>query len=120
MARVTIEVTQQDIASGVRGSSEFCPITIAIRRQLGSNLWASNMNRGAALISLEGPSRQGRPICDLPVECTHFMDDFQDRLTVRPFAFTFEFRVRRLLGRTSASTLALAWEAASDEGQAVS
>lgn len=82
MKTVQIDVTEADIASGIRGICRLCPIAHAMVRTLGdgeavigNTRWLWNGHRG-----------------DLPNSVTRFIERFDDfgAHFVKPFSFTVE------------------------------
>jgi hypothetical protein len=78
--RRRINVTDEDISNGVPGQSWFCPIALAIRRELG--LVAGEVAAyGSCCRVLKDDTIQ------LPSEAGDFINCFDEGLPVGPFAF---------------------------------
>lgn len=79
----TINVTQDDIDHGVRGSSEFCPIARAIKREFPVWTYCSVGNSYLS-IARSDDERGWR----LPAEAQRFILDFDTNFhKVHPFSF---------------------------------
>lgn len=80
---VRIDVTAEDIAHGVRGECDSCPIALAIERTLGVVPLVNRFD-----VALDGCDDDNA--IDLPSEATFFIEDFDMGLTPEPFAFDLE------------------------------
>lgn len=78
MSQFTVRVSQQDIADGIRGDVDRCPVAIAARRVFGEPI-------GVTATLLEGFST---PELTLPAEARAFVRNFEHSLPVSPFTFT--------------------------------
>ena len=91
---VVVEVTAEDIASGVAQKCEHCPIAIALRRAAGSarayvdgsDIFVSPVFDG------DEPSDIWNEAGECPQSVTEFVNAFDDGKPVKPFTFTVELR----------------------------
>lgn len=85
-----IEVTQEDINRGCRGSLSNCPIARAVHRKIGAVWWGAHIEVGKNIL-LRGGSLHSRPtaIYNLPNEALEFIDTFDKGgpEAVEPFSF---------------------------------
>lgn len=77
MAKVLIEVTQEDIKKGERGMARCCPIALAVRRALGVE----------QVVVFTKVDVKGKFIIDSPPKVLRWACDFDDCLPVSPFSF---------------------------------
>ena len=80
-----IQVTQQHIDSGVRGSCTSDPIALALREAGFPNVWV-----GVHYIDLEGRAGGDAGI-RMPDEAYEFLKLFDNGLPCEPFEFDLEF-----------------------------
>lgn len=85
-----IEVTQEDINRGCRGSLSNCLIARAVHRRIGDVWWGVHIEVGKNIL-LRGEPRYSRPtaIYNLPNEALEFIDAFDKGgpEAVEPFSF---------------------------------
>jgi hypothetical protein len=75
--RITIDVTADDIANGVRGRCSTCPVALAVRRVPGLEKW-----------EVGGMSAfYGASSFPLPCAASRFIMDFDGGRPVEPFSF---------------------------------
>ncbi len=83
MRKIRLRITQRDIDNGRRMSVGFCPIALSLKRRgfheagVGGNIW------------FPASSRECFP---LSVQAMNFVDDFDNRLKVKPLWLTLEYR----------------------------
>jgi hypothetical protein len=80
--KIRVNVTQQDIEQGWRGSSQACPVARALRRQDELRRWWV----GPDYIISELGSREA----NLPPEARVFISAFDHGYPVAPFSFDLE------------------------------
>lgn len=85
---VRIEVTQEDIDAGVKGSCSQCPIGRAFERALGPGFGIQYGSQGVNLLHSDSVYKQATLATALPRECRNFVMDFDAGLMVRPFNFS--------------------------------
>lgn len=78
--RIHVEVTQQDIATGIRGSVCSCPIALSLKRQLNTS---TVIVREVSILVID---KYYAP----PLEAAEFMGRFDNKLSVEPFSFDME------------------------------
>ncbi len=83
MIQTSIEVTQEDIANGIRHSSCKCPIALAVNRAL-----RAGVNVGNDSFVLYRPSRISTIF--LPENASSFIKKFDAGSSVEPFKFSVE------------------------------
>ncbi len=82
----TIEVTQDDIDHGTRGSCNTCPVARAIKRATGFHNLVSARN-----VLAYNRERSTRPTAvNLPIEALRFINDFDCHHPVQPFSFELD------------------------------
>jgi hypothetical protein len=82
-----IEVTQEDIDKGVRGTTCLCPVALAIRRSLKVPL-ACHMNKSIRITKPEYPPEVYK--ARSPVSVLDFVHGFDNYLEVKPFTFELD------------------------------
>lgn len=81
---ITIQVTEQDISTGLAGDCEECPIALAIYRALSD----AGVRVGTAGVTLY---REGtNAMLALPEAATRFIDGFDHDEAVEPFEFDLD------------------------------
>lgn len=80
-----IEVTQEDIAAGIRGDSCKCPVALAIKRALGERYFVAVNNQGILVSNQDG----GR-ILRIPPRVNMFVRVFDFGMTPIPISFELE------------------------------
>jgi len=81
---ITLEVTQEDIAAGVKQNCYECPISKALTRMGYSNVLTSTLG-------ILGTINDIRYRCRIPPEALVFIGDFDKGKTVSPFTFNIDF-----------------------------
>lgn len=82
--KLTVEVTQEDIRTGIRCKIEECPIALAVRR-LGYN---AQVGRTHCFLVENGRDKY---VARLPDEAFSFRSEFDRGVLVDPLIFELEF-----------------------------
>jgi len=87
---VTIHVTSHDIARGVLGDPDLCPVALSLRRAI-SNRWSAAVERHDVILLRHGDDRPLPPL-RLPPAAAHFADQFDHggHDAVGPMRFVIE------------------------------
>lgn len=86
--RLEVEVTQEDVDGGTPAAECCCPVSLALRRALGCDVWVGQHQWGT-LLSKRWPLY----VAPLPVAAQRFIKEFDNQETrgeVAPFRFTVE------------------------------
>lgn len=83
MPRVRIEVTENDIRHGIRGSVNHCPVALAVRRE------GYDASVGVSLVSIYQGSRVVAH-AELPPEVRRWVRDYDWKQPVGPISFDLE------------------------------
>jgi hypothetical protein len=85
---VTISVTQEDIADGIKGNSEKCPIGLAMMRQgVATGTGGKSLTIGAG-VSIDRENK---------AKVFEFMEKFDKGKVVTPFEFTMRTETKPTL-----------------------
>lgn len=98
MTAVRIEVTEQDIADGIAGQCDRCPIAIAIARACAAD---TSVRVGPALAGISAARMFGTAFVKLPESAQDFIFRFDAARPVEPFSFTLDIPAGLLEGATS-------------------
>ncbi len=83
--KVKVTVTEQHIKRGKKSNTNFCPIALALKGQLGLRSVVVDGDVVEFGVDKEG---DGGFSINLPVEAQEFVRAFDDGETVKPFSFT--------------------------------
>ena len=92
---LTISVTQRDIDKGVRSDCAFCPIALAMRRELRRQGFVNNRVHVGGTLHVT-TRRAGKVVggYHLPQQAANFMGSFDNAIVVNPITFTTGLRPR--------------------------
>lgn len=81
---MTIRITQEDIAAGVKGNCNTCPAALALQRHgfTGWEVWSGEFRRVGA-----SPRSKG---VKMSLELADWIDNFDSEQPVAPMEFEFE------------------------------
>lgn len=88
MALVKIEVTEEDIAKGVKWNPVRCPVAKGIRRVLGKGKKLEVDGYSLSITSRNGETDE----VDLPKKVHKFVDRFDDGRKVKPISFCLRMK----------------------------
>lgn len=81
---MTINVTEDNIRLGERGSHFYCPIALAVQRDFVGCYHAAVGAKDVMVFLMNDLGQR----FDLPSEATQFIRDFDNQAHVAPFSFT--------------------------------